>query len=144
MSKSSPWGQDMQTRNGASSSLICGLKGLLLYVCGKVARLYLMVCTHLWSQLHLMIGSVLLLLWLKLQASSCHCTFNGTLDKTTSCMFLVMTRFLFRCLCFLVPPPLPVPLFALPDTLVAMADALPGMLNLQLLLLLPLPAGRGR
>jgi hypothetical protein len=90
-----------------------------------------------------MIGSVLLLLWLKLQASSCHRTFNGTLD-TTNCMFLVMMRFLFRSLCFLVPPPLPVPLFALPYTLVAMADALPGMLNLHLLLLLPLPAGRGR
>jgi hypothetical protein len=43
-------------------------------------------------------------------------------------------RFLFRTLSFLVPPTLPIPLFALPCSLVA--DALLGMLNIDLLPLL--------
>jgi hypothetical protein len=41
---------------------------------------------------------------------------------------IVMMRFLFHVLCFLVPPPLPVPLFVLPLGLVA--DALLGMGNI--------------
>jgi hypothetical protein len=54
---------------------------------------------------------------------------------------IVMMRFLFRVLCFLVPPPLPVPWFApaLPQRLVAVANALLGMVNIDLLLLF-LPA----
>jgi hypothetical protein len=47
-------------------------------------------------------------------------------------------RFLFLALCFLVPPPLPVPLFTLPRSLVAMADAIVGMANIHLPLLLRL------
>jgi hypothetical protein len=48
---------------------------------------------------------------------------------------MVMMSFLF---CSLVPPPLPVPLFALvlPCSLVAVADALLGMVDIDLLLLL--------
>jgi hypothetical protein len=51
---------------------------------------------------------------------------------------MVMMRFSFRVLCFLVPPPLPVPSFslALPCKLVAMADALLGLVDLDFLLLL--------
>jgi hypothetical protein len=54
---------------------------------------------------------------------------------------IVMTRFLFRVLCFLIPPPLPASLFtlALPRRLVAVADALLGMVDIDLLLLLPSP-----
>jgi hypothetical protein len=47
-------------------------------------------------------------------------------------------RFLFHALCFLVPPPLPVPLFTLPRSFVAVADAIAGMANIHLLLLLRL------
>jgi hypothetical protein len=51
---------------------------------------------------------------------------------------ILMMRFLLHVLCFLVPPPFPVPLFALtlPHRLEAMADALLGMCNIDLLLLL--------
>jgi hypothetical protein len=47
-------------------------------------------------------------------------------------------RFLFHSLGFLVPPPFPDPLFALalPRRHVAMASALLGMVNIDLLLLL--------
>jgi hypothetical protein len=50
---------------------------------------------------------------------------------------IVMMRFVFHVLCFLVPPPLPVPLFALalPHRLVAMADALFGMVTVDLIVL---------
>jgi hypothetical protein len=50
---------------------------------------------------------------------------------------LVVMRFLFRVLCFLVPPPLSVPLFPFvrPCTLVAVADALLVMVNIDLRLL---------
>jgi hypothetical protein len=50
---------------------------------------------------------------------------------------IVMSRFLFRAQCFLDPPPLPVPLFApaLPRRLMAVTDALLGMVNIDLLLL---------
>jgi hypothetical protein len=49
----------------------------------------------------------------------------------------VMLRFLFHALCFLVPPPFPVHLFAfhLACRLVAVADALLAMLKLDLRLL---------
>jgi hypothetical protein len=49
-----------------------------------------------------------------------------------------MMRFLFRTLCFLAPPPLPVLSFALALSrkLVVVADALLGMLSIVLLLLL--------
>jgi hypothetical protein len=51
---------------------------------------------------------------------------------------ILMMRFLLRVLCFLVPPPFSVPLFALtlPHRLEAMADAVLGMFNIDLLLLL--------
>jgi hypothetical protein len=49
-----------------------------------------------------------------------------------------MMRFLFRTLCFLVPPPLPVRWFALAlsHKLVVVADALMGMVSIDMLLLL--------
>jgi hypothetical protein len=49
---------------------------------------------------------------------------------------IVMMRFLFRVLCFRVPLALPFPLFALPlpHRLVALASALLGMVNIDLLL----------
>jgi hypothetical protein len=61
-------------------------------------------------------------------------------------------RFLFHALCFLVFPPRPVPLTALdlPCRLVAVADALLAMTNIDLLLFLPaiqkihIQEGRGR
>jgi hypothetical protein len=54
---------------------------------------------------------------------------------------ILMTRFLFCATCFLVPPPLPVPFFALAlrRRLVAVADALLGMIDIDFLLL-PCPA----
>jgi hypothetical protein len=50
-----------------------------------------------------------------------------------------MTRSLLRDLCFLVPPALSVPVFALvlPHWRLAMADALLGMVSINVLLLLP-------
>jgi hypothetical protein len=50
---------------------------------------------------------------------------------------IVMMRFVFHVLCFLVPPPLSVPLFALalPHRLVAVADALFGMVTVDLIVL---------
>jgi hypothetical protein len=50
---------------------------------------------------------------------------------------IVLMRFSFRGLCFLVPPPLPVPLLALAllCRLVAVVDILLGMVNLDLLFL---------
>jgi hypothetical protein len=49
-----------------------------------------------------------------------------------------MMRLFSRSLGFIVPPPLPVPLFALAllSRLVAVADSLLGMVNIDLLLLL--------
>jgi hypothetical protein len=43
---------------------------------------------------------------------------------------IVLMRLFFCVLCFLVPPPLPIPLFALPCRLLAVADALLGMVNI--------------
>jgi hypothetical protein len=53
-------------------------------------------------------------------------------DDDSSGIVIVMMRFLFCTLCFLVFPQLPVPLFALamPRRLVAVADALLGMVNI--------------
>jgi hypothetical protein len=50
-------------------------------------------------------------------------------------------RFLFHVLCFLIPPPLPVPCFALalPRRLVAVANAFLGVVNIDLLLLTLFP-----
>jgi hypothetical protein len=52
---------------------------------------------------------------------------------------IAMMRFLSHVQCFLVPPPLPVPVLALtqPQRRVAVADALLDMTNIDLLLLLP-------
>jgi hypothetical protein len=50
--------------------------------------------------------------------------------------WVCITRFIFSALCFLVPP-LPTP--SLPNRHVAMADALLGMVKIELLLLLLLP-----
>jgi hypothetical protein len=49
---------------------------------------------------------------------------------------IVMMRFLFHVLCFLVPPPPPVPLFALalPRRLVDVADGLLGMVHIDFFL----------
>jgi hypothetical protein len=54
------------------------------------------------------------------------------------CCVIVMMKFFFHALCFLVPSPLPVPLFALslPSRLVAVADALLGMVYIDLVFLL--------
>jgi hypothetical protein len=53
---------------------------------------------------------------------------------------IVMMRFLFRVLCFVLPSVL-VPLFALTQAhkLLAVADALFGMVNINLLILLQIP-----
>jgi hypothetical protein len=53
----------------------------------KGAQLYLRLCTHLRTQLHLMVGTQLLLLLLNLQAFSCHRPFTGKLNKTTAGLF---------------------------------------------------------
>jgi hypothetical protein len=54
------------------------------------------------------------------------------------CCVIVMMKFFFHALCFLVPPPLPIPLFAvsLPRWLVAVAIALLSMISIDLLPLL--------
>jgi hypothetical protein len=56
----------------------------------KGAQLYLMVCARLQTELYLMVGTQLLLLWLELQPSSCHRPFIGTPSKTTDCLFLCL------------------------------------------------------
>jgi hypothetical protein len=52
----------------------------------KGAQLHLTVCTQLRMQLYLMVGTRLLLLYLDLQASSCHRPFTRELNKTTGCL----------------------------------------------------------
>jgi hypothetical protein len=65
---------------------------------------------------------------------------NEPKRKAASFVLQVMMRlFLFCAICILVPPPLPVPSFALPHRLAAMADALLVIGNVNLHLL-PLPS----
>jgi hypothetical protein len=46
-----------------------------------------MGCTQLRTKVYMMAGNQLLLLWLNLQASSCHHTCTGAFNKTTGCVF---------------------------------------------------------
>jgi hypothetical protein len=56
----------------------------------KWAQLHLVVCTQFRTQLYLMVGTQMLLLWWNLQASSCHRPVTGTSNKTTGCVFLCL------------------------------------------------------
>jgi hypothetical protein len=53
----------------------------------KEAQLHLTVCTQLRMQLYLMVATQPLLLWLNLQAFSCHRLFTGTTNKKSGCVF---------------------------------------------------------
>jgi hypothetical protein len=62
--------------------LTCGFKSLLLHVGGESGTIIPQGCIRLQTQLYLMDGTQLLLLWLNLQASSCCHPFAGTVHTT--------------------------------------------------------------